>query len=85
MPLFHITNGKVKRFSYTKFDKEKQVQTIFENNLEELLGMKFVKTEHVTTDGRIDSLAIDDGGNPVIFEYKLTKNENVLSHKDCSI
>jgi len=79
MPLFRIINGKVKRCLYTKFDKEKQVQTIFENNLEELLGLKFIKTEHVTADGRIDSLAIDDNGNPVIFEYKLTKNENVLS------
>jgi hypothetical protein len=79
MPLFRIINRKVERFLYTKFDKEKQVQTIFKDNLEELLGMKFIKTEHTTTNGRIDSLTIDDIGNPVIFEYKLTKNENVLS------
>ncbi len=78
MPLFKIVNNKVKKLPYNRFEKEQQVQAIFENNLEQMLGMKFIKTEHTTTDGRIDSLAIDDNGNPVIFEYKLTKNENVL-------
>lgn len=79
MPLFKITDDKVTKLSYKSFNKERQVQLLFENNMEEMLGMKFIKSEHATTDGRIDSLAIDDSGNPVIVEYKLTKNENVLS------
>ncbi len=79
MPLFKITDDKVTKLSYKSFNKERQVQLLFENNMEEMLGMKFIKSEHATMDGRIDSLAIDDSGNPVIVEYKLTKNENVLS------
>ena len=79
MPLFKITDNKVNKLSYNSFNKERQVQLLFENNLEDMLGMRFIKTEHVTIDGRIDTLAIDESGNPVIIEYKLTKNENVLS------
>lgn len=79
MPLFKINNNKVTKLSYNSFNRERQVQLLFENNMEEMLGMRFLKSEYVTTDGRIDSLAIDDSGNPVIVEYKLTKNENVLS------
>lgn len=79
MPLFKIKNDKAVKLSYNNFNKERQVQTLFESNMSEMLGLRFIKSEHVTTDGRIDSLAIDENGNPVIVEYKLTKNENVLS------
>ncbi|MFZ3130200.1 MAG: DUF5655 domain-containing protein [Desulfosporosinus sp.] len=79
MPLFKITDNKVTKLQYKGFNKERQVQQLFENNMTEMLGMNFLKSEYSTLNGRIDSLALDESGNPVIFEYKLTKDENVLS------
>lgn len=42
--------------------------------------MYFLETEYTTTfGGRIDTLAVDKDGAPVIIEYKLSKNENVIN------
>lgn len=47
--------------------------------MEGLLGTKFVKSEHVIPNGRIDSLGLDENNSPVIVEYKRGTNESVLS------
>jgi RecB family endonuclease NucS len=42
--------------------------------------MRFLATEFQTTHGgRIDTLAIDASGAPVIIEYKWNKNDNVIT------
>lgn len=80
MPLFKIRNDKeVEKLPYNEFAKEREVQTIFENNLKEMLDLTFIKSEYAFSDGRMDSVAVDNAGNPVIIEYKLNKNENVLN------
>lgn len=44
------------------------------------LGMHFLATEYTTTfGGRIDTLAVDYTGAPVIIEYKRNKNDNVIN------
>jgi predicted transport protein len=49
-------------------------------NLEEILNIIFLASEYSTTwGGRIDTLGIDRNGSPVIIEYKLNKNENVIN------
>lgn len=61
---------------------EKSLQGLFEANLEALLGIRFLATEHSTGPvhgGRIDTLGIDEDGCPVIIEYKRAVNENVVS------
>lgn len=60
---------------------EKSVQTLFERNLESLLGVRFLATKYVTTNGggRIDTLGLDENGCPVILEYKRATNENVVN------
>lgn len=61
---------------------ERQVQRIFESNLEAVFGIRFLASEHSTGEkhgGRIDSLGIDENGTPVIVEYKLTSSENVIN------
>jgi predicted transport protein len=59
---------------------EKSVQTIFERNLEPLLGVRFLASEFSTTHGgRIDTLGLDENGCPVILEYKRASNENVIN------
>lgn len=69
--LFRIAGDAVTELSGTTDTIEKSVQTLFERNLESLLGVRFLATEYVTTNGgRIDSLGLDENGSPVILEYK---------------
>lgn len=61
---------------------EKSLQTLFEKNLETLLGVRFLATEYSTGavhGGRIDTLGIDEDGSPVIIEYKRLTHENVIN------
>lgn len=61
---------------------EKSLQNLIERNLEPLLGIQFLASEHSTGPkhkGRIDSLGIDENSSPVIIEYKRATNENVIN------
>ena len=45
------------------------MRLIFEKNLEALLGVRFLASEFMTTNGgRIDTLGLDENGCPVILE-----------------
>lgn len=80
MPVFTTYNGKLKKLSPQAFSKEKELQSLVEKNLDELLGMYFLATEYPTTfGGRIDTLAVDYTGAPVIIEYKRNRNDNVIN------
>jgi predicted transport protein len=80
MPIFKEEKGKLNKLKLTKFPKEKNLKDLLEQNLLEVLDMHFLATEYPTTfGGRIDTLAVDNDGAPVIIEYKLTKNENVIN------
>jgi len=58
----------------------KALQTTFEQNLETLLGVRFLDSEYVTSNGgRIDTLGIDENRYPVIIEYKRERSENVIN------
>lgn len=82
MPIFKINGKKVERVKPTKFsgsEREKQLQSLVEKNLDEIFDMTFIKTEHPTTHGgRIDTLGIDSEKRPVIIEYKEEKSSTVL-------
>jgi predicted transport protein len=58
---------------------ERSLQTLFENSLDRLLGIRFLASEHRTTNGRIDTLGMDENFCPVIIEYKRASNENVIN------
>lgn len=77
--LFRVGTGKVEELTGTTDTIEKSVQTLFEKNLEALLGVRFLATEFITTNGRIDTLGLDENGCPVILEYKRATNENVVN------
>ncbi len=80
MPIFRTENGKLKKLSAVSVAKEKELQLLVEDNLGEVLGMHFLATEYTTTfGGRIDTLAVDYTGAPVIIEYKRNKNDNVIN------
>jgi len=60
--------------------KEKHIQKMVEENLLEVLDMHFLETEYQTTfGGRLDTLAVDVDGAPVIIEYKRNRNDNVIN------
>jgi len=80
--LFRLTDGKADEMFGAASDLEKPLQTLIERNLEELLGVRFLKTEHSTGKvhgGRIDSLGLDENNSPVIIEYKRSAGENVIN------
>ena len=58
---------------------EKELQVIIEKNMESFFGVKFLASEYVIREGRMDSIGIDENGCPVIFEYKRNQNENVIN------
>lgn len=82
MPLYQIKQQKTQQVKPSSFKNEKELQNLFEANLDDLLGVRFVGSEFTTGDrqrGRIDTLGIDQDGTPVIIEYKKTAKENVIN------
>ncbi len=80
MPIFRINSGKLKKLHTVPLNKEKSLQTLIESNLQVVLELQFLASEYTTTfGGRIDTLAVDSGGAPVIIEYKRNKNDNVIN------
>ena len=80
MAIFKIRNQKAQKLKIKKFKNEKQLQQIFEDNLEEILGIRFLASEYTTTQrSRIDSLGLDEDGYPVIIEYKENEKDNVIN------
>ena len=58
---------------------EKNLQNLIEDNMESFFGVRFLQSEYVIKDGRMDSIGIDENNCPVIFEYKRSQNENVIN------
>jgi len=81
MALFKINNSNnVTKLASMELSKEKDIQVLFEKNLETILNVDFLATEYSTSfGGRIDSLGIDKNGAPVIIEYKKIQNDNVIN------
>jgi predicted transport protein len=80
MPIFSNTNNILKMLNVLPLGTERKLQKLLESNLEEVLDMKFIASEYMTTaGGRIDTLAIDNDGAPVILEFKRNQNDNVIN------
>lgn len=61
------------------FKLEKEIQSLFENNLKELMDLQLVKSEFSIKNKRIDTLAYDTQSNAfIIIEYKRSKNISVV-------
>lgn len=76
--LFSISGSVEERIS-TEAVLEKALQTLIENNMETFFGVRFLKSEYAITNGRMDSIGIDENNSPVIFEYKRSQDENVIN------
>lgn len=61
------------------FRLEREIQTLFEQNLTEFTGLIFVKSEFTIKSNRIDTLAFDPESQAfVIIEYKRERNYSVI-------
>lgn len=80
--LFEFENGTAREIAGEASALEKSLQNLIERNLEPMLGIRMLASEHSTGPkhgGRIDTLGIDENGSPVIIEYKRATNENVIN------
>lgn len=78
--LFRQDDGSVVELTGLSSPLERSLQTLFENNLETFLGVRFLASEYVTSNGgRMDTLGIDENGFPVIIEYKRDRSESIIN------
>jgi predicted transport protein len=73
------TGSTVKERVSSEAVLERDLQSLIEKNMELFFGVRFLKSEYAITNGRMDSVGIDENNSPVIFEYKRSQNENVIS------
>lgn len=76
--LFSIKNG-VEELAPAQVAFERELQSLLEKNMTAFFGVTFLKTEFKITNGRMDSIGIDENNCPVIFEYKRSIHENVIN------
>lgn len=77
--LYRLSGQSVSEINSATMALEKPLQTLFEGNLEPLIGVRFLASEYTITEGRIDTLGIDENNCPVIIEYKRHSNENIIN------
>ena len=78
--LFNIsTSNKSTQIKSKSLKLERQIQNIVERNLEELFGIKFLASEYIIDNGRVDTLGLDENNCPVVIEYKLNSNTNIIN------
>jgi hypothetical protein len=80
MDLYKLTkNNKLGLMNLVKFDLEKDIQSVIENNTQELFGLKFIKNEFPVNGYRLDTLCFNDETKSfVIIEYKNTNSYSVV-------
>lgn len=80
MPIFKISSDNAKQvfLNQDHFKDEAKLRDFFADNLEELLGMRFLAKEYPTTDGRMDTIALDETNSPVIIEYKWGQDNAIV-------
>lgn len=79
MQLYHQQKNIFSSLKEKPFKLEKDMQTVFETNIEQITGYQFVKSEFIIKNSRIDTLAFDEESKAfVIIEYKRERNDGVV-------
>ena len=82
VPIFRQDKGTLTLIEQVEFVRERDLQTLIEENLEEVFGCRVVKSEFSTGAehaGRIDTLALSEENNPVIIEYKKVESDGLVN------
>jgi predicted transport protein len=79
MQLYLNQNGVLQEIIEKPFKLERDLQKLFEANLEPLMGLKVVKSEFSIKNARIDTLAFNSQSKAfTVIEYKRDKNFSVI-------
>lgn len=79
MKIYKLQSKKLTEVSENQFKLEREIQQLFEENLEALMGLTLVRSEFTIKNKRIDTLAYDKQTNAfIIIEYKRDKNISVV-------
>lgn len=79
MIIYNTVGNKLVQVKEKPFKLEREIQSIFESNLQNIMGLLFVKSEFTIKNKRIDTLAYDKQTNAfIIIEYKRDKNYSVV-------
>ncbi|MFZ2430944.1 MAG: DUF5655 domain-containing protein [Lutibacter sp.] len=79
MILYSSINNNLLNIKEKPFKLEREIQLIFETNLQDIMGLELVKSEFTIKNKRIDSLAFDRQTKAfIIIEYKRDKNYSVV-------
>jgi predicted transport protein len=79
MNLYNLNKNQLSQLKEIPFKLEKEIQSLFEQNLSLLTGLEFIKSEFTIKGKRIDTLAYDNQSNAfIIIEYKRDKNVSVV-------
>ncbi len=79
MHLFTNNRNILSNLKEQPFKLEKEIQDLFEQNLESITGYRFIKSEFSIKSNRIDTLAFDEESKAfVIIEYKRNQNYSVI-------
>ena len=77
--LFRSEGSNLVEVAGSSASLERELQHLFEKNLDPLLGVKFLASEFTTTNGRIDTIGLDENNCPIIIEYKRHASENIIN------
>jgi len=79
MDLYKLNKSKLGQIKNVPFKLEKDIQSLVEDNIQILFGLRFVKTEFQLNNLRIDTLGFDKQTKSfVIIEYKKGKSYSVI-------
>ena len=79
LKVYNISSDKAVEFTPYDFKLEKNIQKLIESNMMEFFSIRLLQHEYCIPEGRMDSIGIDENNSPVIFEYKLNINQNVIN------
>ena len=79
MKIYTLHNTKLDEVDEKQFKLEREIQQVFEDNLETVMGLTLVRSEFTIKNKRIDTLAYDKQAKAfIIIEYKRDKNVSVV-------
>ena len=79
MDLYRLKNKRLEQLEPAPFNLEKDIQSLIEENCNEIFNLRFVKTEFSIQNYRIDSLCFDEESKSfVIVEYKKNHSYSVI-------
>lgn len=80
--IFRLCGDEVEEIYGHFVHLERELQRLFEKNMQKLLGVQLLAHEYhtgKTHPGQIDSLGIDENYCPVIIEYKRRNDDNIIT------